>query len=62
MRFEIQAVQAQGVQVNELYSHTKLESALHIYRSFGFTDMALPRICDRANVRMRLSLVNDKIS
>ena len=47
-----------GVNVIELYSHTKLKSALHIYRKFGFTDAALPEDCvyDRANVRMRLVL------
>ena len=60
MRFALRACKAQGLRVVELYSHTKLESALHIYRTFGFTDVALPEDCvyDRANVRMRLSLEN----
>ena len=58
MRFALRACKAQGLRMVELYSHTKLESALHIYRTFGFTDVALPEDCvyDRANVRMRLSL------
>lgn len=58
MRFALKACKAQGVEMVELYSHTKLESALHIYRTFGFTDVALPEDCvyDRANVRMRLLL------
>ena len=58
MYFMMSECKAQGVRVVELYSHTKLESALHIYRKFGFTDVALSEDCvyDRANVRMRLSL------
>ena len=58
MRFALRACKAQGLRVVELYSHTKLKSALHIYRKFGFTDVALPEDCvyDRANVRMRLVL------
>ena len=58
MYFMMAECKAQGVRVVELYSHTKLESALHIYRKFGFTDVALSEDCvyDRANVRMRLSL------
>ena len=58
MYFMMAECKAQGVKMVELYSHTKLERALHIYRSFGFTDVALPEDCvyDRANVRMRLSL------
>ena len=58
MQFMIAECKLTGVNVIELYSHTKLKSALHIYRKFGFTDMALPEDCvyDRANVRMRLVL------
>ena len=58
MRFALRACKAQGLRVVELYSHTKLKSALHIYRKFGFTDVPLPEDCvyDRANVRMRLVL------
>ncbi len=58
MYFMMAECKAQGVRVVELYSHSKLESALHIYRKFGFTDVALPEDCvyDRANVRMRLLL------
>lgn len=58
MHFMLAECKRMGVNVIELYSHTKLKSALHIYRKFGFTDMALPEDCvyDRANVRMRLVL------
>ena len=58
MHFMMAECRRRGVNVIELYSHTKLESALHIYRKFGFTDVALPADCvyDRANVRMRLVL------
>jgi GNAT superfamily N-acetyltransferase len=58
MHFMMAECRRMGVNVIELYSHSKLESALHIYRKFGFTDVALPEDCvyDRANVRMRLVL------
>ena len=58
MHFMMGECKRTGVNVIELYSHTKLKSALHIYRKFGFTDTALPEDCvyDRANVRMRLVL------
>ena len=58
MHFMMSECKRRGVNVIELYSHSKLESALHIYRKFGFTDIALPEDCvyDRANVRMRLVL------
>ena len=58
MQFIITECRRMGVNVIELYSHTKLESALHIYRKFGFTDVALSEDCvyDRANVSMRLLL------
>ena len=58
MHFMMAECKRTGVNVIELYSHTKLKSALHIYRKFGFTDIALPEDCvyDRANVRMRLVL------
>ena len=39
MRFALMACKAHGLRVIELYSHTKLKSALHIYRTFGFTDI-----------------------
>ena len=58
MHFMMTECKRMGVNVIELYSHSKLESALHIYRKFGFTVVALPEDCvyDRANVRMRLLL------
>ena len=38
----------------ELYSHTKLGSAIHLYRKFGFVETPLPKDCvyERANIRM----------
>lgn len=39
-----------------LYSNTKLEAALHLYRTFGFTEVALEKgHYDRANIKMELS-------
>ena len=38
MHFMMAECKRTGVNVIELYSHTKLKSALHIYRKFGFTD------------------------
>jgi ribosomal protein S18 acetylase RimI-like enzyme len=42
----------------ELYSNTRLQSALHLYRKYGFVEIPLPEDCvyDRANIRMELSL------
>ncbi len=47
-----------NVQTLELYSHTSLASALHLYHKFGFKAIPMPADCvyDRANTRMQLEL------
>ena len=46
------------VQTLELYSHTSLSSAVHLYHKFGFKTIPMPADCvyDRANTRMQLDL------
>lgn len=47
-----------NVQTLELYSHTSLASAIHLYHKFGFKAIPMPADCvyDRANTRMQLEL------
>ena len=47
-----------NVQTLELYSHTSLASAIHLYHKFGFKTIPMPADCvyDRANTRMQLEL------
>ncbi len=58
MAFLIDLCGQRGTRVIELYSHTRLESALHLYRKFGFVEVPLPEDCvyDRADIRMQLAL------
>jgi ribosomal protein S18 acetylase RimI-like enzyme len=58
MLFALVHCEALELDVLELYSHTKLHSALHLYRKFGFEEVPLPDDCvyDRANIRMCLAL------
>ncbi|MDA8605571.1 GNAT family N-acetyltransferase [Flavobacteriales bacterium] len=58
MDFIIARCRDRGVRKLELYSNTKLENALHLYRKYGFSEIPLPADCvyDRANVRMQLVL------
>ena len=58
MDYILRRCKARGVHTLELYSNTKLESALHLYRKCGFVEIPLPEDCvyDRANIRMELSL------
>lgn len=54
MTFVVNHCQGMGLASLELYSHTKLGSAIHLYRKFGFVEMPLPEDCvyERANIRM----------
>ena len=47
-----------NVRMLELYSHTSLASAIHLYHKFGFKAIPMPANCvyDRANTRMQLEL------
>tara|TARA_B100000497_G_C7524611_1_gene318583 strand:+ start:210 stop:689 length:480 start_codon:yes stop_codon:yes gene_type:complete len=58
MDYTIARCRARGVSLLELYSNTKLKSALHLYRKYGFSEIPLPADCvyDRANIRMQLIL------
>ena len=58
MGFLIAKCEQMHVHTIELYSHSKLKSAIHIYRKFGFAEVALPDECiyERADIRMRLHL------
>jgi ribosomal protein S18 acetylase RimI-like enzyme len=58
MVFILKRCQSLDVQTLELYSNTKLENALHLYRKFGFVEIPLPEDCvyERANIRMELLL------
>ena len=54
----ISLCQKRGLNTIELYSHTSLESAIHLYRKFGFREIPMPPDCvyDRANIRMELTI------
>ena len=54
MTFAVDHCKALGLVSLELYSHTKLGSAIHLYRKFGFVETPLPEGCvyERANIRM----------
>lgn len=42
-----------------LYSNTKLESAIHIYKKIGFVEMPLEEgLYQRADIKMQLELKN----
>jgi ribosomal protein S18 acetylase RimI-like enzyme len=51
------AKQQQGIQAIILYSNTKLESAIHIYRKYGFEEVELEAgLYERADIKMQLLL------
>jgi ribosomal protein S18 acetylase RimI-like enzyme len=58
MDYIIARCRARGVRTLELYSNTRLDNALHLYRKYGFVEIPLPTDCvyDRANIRMQLAL------
>ena len=40
-----------------LYSNSQLQSAIHLYKKFGFKEIALEQgLYDRANIKMQLDL------
>ena len=42
-----------------LYSNTKLETAIHLYRKYGFQEIELEKgLYERANIKMELKLQN----
>jgi GNAT superfamily N-acetyltransferase len=58
LEFLIDLCRRRGIRMIELYSHTRLESALHLYRKFGFEEVPVPEDCvyDRADIRMQRAL------
>ncbi len=49
MDYVIARCRARGVRTLELYSNTKLENALHLYRKYGFLEIPMPhRLCVRS--------------
>lgn len=58
MSFALAHCKEHELEVLELYSHTKLQSALHLYRKFGFEVVPVPADCvyERADIRMQLTL------
>ncbi|MGB2384553.1 MAG: hypothetical protein ACPH8E_03545 [Flavobacteriales bacterium] len=42
----------------ELYSHTSLKPAIHLYETYGFKPVPVPDDCvyDRADIRMQMTL------
>jgi|TARA_B100000768_G_scaffold166127_1_gene169227 ribosomal protein S18 acetylase RimI-like enzyme len=61
MDYIIERCQKRGVRSLELYSNTKLKNAIHLYRKYGFKEIAIPQDCfyERANIRMELRLLSD---
>ena len=48
----------QGITKLILYSNTKLTSAIHLYRKYGFVEVELESgLYERANIKMELKLV-----
>ena len=58
MTFLIDLCKKRELQIIELYSHTSLESAIHLYQKFGFREISMPSDCvyDRADIRMQLTI------
>ena len=58
MDYIIARCRARGVRTLELYSNTRLDNALHLYRKYGFVEITLPTDCvyDSDNIRMQLAL------
>ena len=58
MAFLINLGKRRGFNAIELYPHTSLESAIHLYQKFGFHEIPMPSDCvyDRADIRMQLTL------
>ena len=58
MSFALAHCESLELEFLELYSHTKLQSALHLYRKFGFEVVPVPADCiyERADIRMQRAL------
>lgn len=58
LRYAIEYAREQQWKKIVLYSHTKLENALHIYRKYGFREVALEKDLpyERSDIKMELTL------
>ena len=57
LEYSIQKAKDLGIKKLVLYSNTKLGSAIHLYRKYGFTEIPLePGHYERANIKMELDL------
>ena len=58
MEFIVGLCRQRELQTIELYSHSSLQSALHLYKKFGFKTIPMPTDCiyDRADTRMQMIL------
>ena len=53
----IEKAKALGLEKLILYSHTKLEPAIHLYKKYGFVEVPLgSSVYQRSNIKMELSL------
>ena len=57
LQYCIDFAKLKGIQQLTLYSNTQLQSAIHLYQKYGFTEVELePGLYDRANIKMQLDL------
>ncbi|MBO73906.1 MAG: GNAT family N-acetyltransferase [Flavobacteriales bacterium] len=58
MDFILRVCREREVHTLELYSHTSLKPAIHLYEKYGFETIPLSAECvyDRADIRMQLTL------
>lgn len=63
MEFLLAECRRRDIHTIELFSHSKLAPALHIYRKFGFEPVPMPASChyDRADVHMRLIMNSEAL-
>jgi len=58
LEHSIAVAKQSGIHILILYSNTKLESAIHLYRKYGFREVPLEAgHYDRANIKMELILL-----
>ncbi|MGB0249963.1 MAG: GNAT family N-acetyltransferase [Flavobacteriales bacterium] len=58
MEYILRVCRQREVHTLELYSHTSLKPAIHLYETYGFKPVPVPDDCvyDRADIRMQMTL------
>ncbi len=58
MEYILRVCRQREVHTLELYSHTSLKPAIHLYETYGFKPVPVPVDCvyDRADIRMQMTL------